>query len=174
LIPVNVDDSTAGLSLPSLAAPAFASVAEGSETRCPSDRSAAHGSPPAKNGRDGRQEVIMAHNLIASDRVEGTVVRRSGGEKIGVIQRLMIDKVTGKVAYAILKFGGILGFGEQHFPVPWASLIYNLQHKAYEVDITEKQLRSAPSYAADQEFDWGDRSTEIAIHKIYRAPQYWE
>ena len=60
----------------------------------------------------------MAHNLIASDRVEGTVVCRSGGEKIGVIQRLMIDKVSGKVAYAIPKFGGFLGVGENTFRCP--------------------------------------------------------
>ncbi len=116
----------------------------------------------------------MAHNLIASDRVEGTAVCRPGGEKIGVIQRLMIDKLSGKVVYAVLTFGGFLGFGQKHFPVPWASLKYNLQREAYEVDITEEQLRNAPSYVGDQEFDWGDRSREIAIHKVYRTPHYWE
>ena len=63
----------------------------------------------------------MAHNLIASDRVEGTAVCRPGGKKIGVIRRLMIDKVSGKVAYAVLTFGGFLHFG----PVPWAALNYN-------------------------------------------------
>ena len=116
----------------------------------------------------------MTHNLIASDRVEGTSVYQPSGEKVGVIQRLMIDKLSGKVAYAVLKFGGFLGFGKKHFPVPWASLRYNLQRKAYEADITEEQLRGAPSYADDQEFDWGDRSGEIVIHKIYRTPHYWE
>lgn len=116
----------------------------------------------------------MAHNLISSDRVEGMPVRRPTGEKIGVIQRLMVDKLSGKVAYAVLKCGGLLGFGEKHFPVPWTSLKYNLQREAYEVDITEEQLRSAPSYVGDQEFDWGDRSGEIVIHKIYRTPHYWE
>jgi hypothetical protein len=121
-----------------------------------------------------REEVSMAHNLIASDRVEGTPVCRPAGEKIGVIQRLMIDKLSGKVAYAVLKFGGFLGFGEKHFPVPWASLKYNLQRQAYEADITEEQLRNAPSYVGDQELDWGDRSREIVIHTIYRTPHYWE
>ena len=47
---------------------------------------------------------VMArpHQLIASDRVEGTAVRRPNGHRIGHIERLMIDKVTGKVSYAIL------------------------------------------------------------------------
>ena len=116
----------------------------------------------------------MAHSLIASDSVEKTTVCRSSGEKIGTIQRLMIDKLSGKVAYVVLHFGGFLGFGEMHFPVPWAALKYNLQREVYEVDITEEQLRSAPSYAEDNEFDWGDRSGEIAIHRIYRTPHYWE
>ena len=53
------------------------------------------------------------HSLIASDRVEGTPVRRTNGEKIGTIERLMIDKLSGNVAYAVLSFGGFLGIGQQ-------------------------------------------------------------
>jgi hypothetical protein len=91
----------------------------------------------------------MARNLIASDRVEGTAVCRPGGKKIGVIRRLMIDKVTGNVAYAILTFGGFLHFGERHFPVPWAALSYNAVLQAYEVDIADEQLHDAPFYVGD-------------------------
>ena len=53
------------------------------------------------------------HALIASDRVEATVVRRSNGEKVGSIERLMIDKLSGKVAYAVLSFGGFLRLNEK-------------------------------------------------------------
>ena len=65
---------------------------------------------------------VMArpHQLIASDRVEGTAVRRPNGDRIGHIERLMIDKVTGKVSYAILSFGGFLGMGTNLLPLPWA------------------------------------------------------
>ena len=55
--------------------------------------------------------MTRPHQLIASDRVEGTAVRRPNGDMIGHIERLMIDKVTGKVSYAILSFGGFLGIG---------------------------------------------------------------
>ena len=63
---------------------------------------------------------VMArpHPLIASDRIEGTAVRRPNGDKIGHIERLMIDKVTGKVSYAILSFGGFLGMGSSLLPLP--------------------------------------------------------
>jgi hypothetical protein len=93
----------------------------------------------------------MAHTLIASDRVEGTPVCGPNGQKIGVIERLMIDKLSGKVAYAVLTFGGFLHFGAKHFPVPWAALSYNVVRKAYEIEITNELLGSAPFYIGDQD-----------------------
>ena len=113
------------------------------------------------------------HSLIASDRVEGTPVRRTNGEKIGTIERLMIDKLSGNVAYAVLSFGGFLGLGEKHLPVPWARLKYNTALEAYEVDMSDEELGKAPSYAADKEFDWGDRESERELHRYYRVPPYW-
>jgi hypothetical protein len=114
-----------------------------------------------------------SHSLIASDRVEGTPVRRTNGEKVGSIERLMIDKVSGNVAYAVLSFGGFLGIGQKHLPVPWARLSYDPMLGAYHLDLTDEELARAPSYAADKEFDWGDRSQETAIHNYYRVPPYW-
>ena len=114
-----------------------------------------------------------SHSLIASDRVEGTPVRRASGEKIGTIERLMIDKLTGSVAYAVLSFGGFLGMGQKHLPVPWARLTYEPLLGAYHLDLTDEELTRAPSYAADQEFDWGDRSREVEIHDYYRTRPYW-
>src|SRR2546423_14218856 len=61
------------------------------------------------------------HALIPSDRVEGTVVRRTNGGKIRTIQRLMFDKMSGNVAYAVLRFGGLLGIRQDHPPIPLAT-----------------------------------------------------
>jgi len=58
------------------------------------------------------------HDLIGSDRVEGTNVYRSDGKKIGEIERVMIDKMSGQAAYAVMGFGGFLGMGEDHYPIP--------------------------------------------------------
>src|SRR5713101_5544486 len=115
----------------------------------------------------------QSHTLIASDRVEGTPVRRSNGEKIGTIERLMIDKLSGSVAYAVLSFGGFLGMGQKHVPIPWARLTYDRNLGSYHLDLTDDELKRAPSFAADQEFDWGDRSREVEIHNYYRVPPYW-
>jgi hypothetical protein len=113
------------------------------------------------------------HALVASDRVEGTVVRRMSGEKIGTIQRLMIDKISGNVAYAVLRFGGFLGLGDKHLPIPWASLKFDTTTQAYHISISDAELAKAPSYAADKDFDWGDRSEERKLHEFYRARPYW-
>ena len=113
------------------------------------------------------------HTLIASDRVEGTPVRRSDGEKVGTIERLMIDKLSGNVAYAVLTFGGFLGMGQKHLPIPWARLTYDRTLGAYHVELSDEELASAPSFESDKDFDWGDRSQEVAIHNFYKVPPYW-
>src|ERR1700761_3224976 len=95
--------------------------------------------------------------LVASDRVDGTAVRRANGDMIGHIERLMIDKVSGKVAYAILSFGGFLGVGTNLLPLPWDRLTYNPRFEAYELDIDEDELRHAPSFRANEDLDRGDR-----------------
>ena len=64
-------------------------------------------------------------SLIANDKVEGTAVYDADGKHIGKIERLMIDKLTGKVAYAVMSFGGILGIGADHYSIPWSLLRYN-------------------------------------------------
>jgi sporulation protein YlmC with PRC-barrel domain len=80
------------------------------------------------------------HLLIASDRIEGTLVRRPNGEKIGRIERLMIDKASGTIAYAVMSFGGLFGLGDNHYEIPWPLLKYNQSLDAYESDISDEQL----------------------------------
>jgi hypothetical protein len=99
------------------------------------------------------------HRLIASDRVEGTRVFNADGRKIGTVKRLMIDKISGNVAYAVLSFGGLLGMGEHYRSLPWASMKYNPELEAYELVtlMTEEELQKAPAYMADGDMDWGYR-----------------
>ena len=100
-------------------------------------------------------------------------MRRPNGERIGHIERLMIDKVSGKVSYAILSFGGFLGVGTSLLPLPWARLTYNAKLEAYQLDIDDDELRRAPSFRADTDFDWGDRSKEVELHQYCGIPPYW-
>jgi sporulation protein YlmC with PRC-barrel domain len=83
-------------------------------------------------------------SLITSDRVEGMPVYDLHGKRIGKVERLTIDKLTGQIVYAILSFGGFLGFGEDHFPIPWSMLTYNEKPDGFQLEITEEQLKNAP------------------------------
>jgi sporulation protein YlmC with PRC-barrel domain len=64
----------------------------------------------------------MEHTLIPSDRVEAAAVYSRDGQKIGTIERLMLEKKAGTVAYAVVKCGGFLKAGTHHYPLPWSSL----------------------------------------------------
>src|SRR5215213_2263978 len=113
-----------------------------------------------------------AYPLIASDRVEGTSVYNDAGENIGQIERVMIDKRSGKVAYAVMSFGGFMGMGHDHYPLPWSLLTYNEQLGGYEVNITDEQLKGAPKFTQSESWDWGDRSRHEKVHDYYRVPPY--
>ena len=112
--------------------------------------------------------------LIESDRVEGTTVYDPQGENIGSIKRLMIEKISGRVAYAVMSFGGFLGMGEEEHSVPWNKLTYDTSLGGYRTDITEEQLRGAPSFARDRNYDWSDRARERELHEYWGARSYWE
>ncbi len=112
-----------------------------------------------------------SHLLIASDRVEGTEVRRPDGTKLGEIQRLMIDKVSGRVAYAVLGFGGFFGLGEKHHAVSWDKLTYDPALGAYALELTEAELHEAAEREADA-FDWGERAAGMLADTL-RRPAHW-
>src|SRR5205085_11828129 len=95
-------------------------------------------------------------NLIGSDKVEGTAVYGPDRNKIGSIERVMIDKISGKVSYAVLGFGGFLGLGNDHYPLPWQSLKYDTELGGYIIGITTKELSRAPKYSEKGEWNWGD------------------
>jgi hypothetical protein len=106
-------------------------------------------------------------NLIGSDKVEGTPVCRSNGDSVGQIERVMIDKLSGKVAYAVMTFGGFLGIGADYYPLPWSVLTYNPTLGGYEVNITEQQLKNAPKYSRHENWDWSDRSRMENVSHYY-------
>ncbi len=117
--------------------------------------------------------VMTGKPLIESDRVEGTAVCDPNGNHIGAIKRLMIEKISGKVAYAVMSFGGFLGMGEDEHTIPWSKLDYDTSLGGYRTDISEEQLRGAPSVSRDRDYDWSDRDRERELHDYWKTPYYW-
>jgi hypothetical protein len=114
-------------------------------------------------------QLDSGHHLIGSDRVEGTAVMDRDGVKLGTIERLMIDKLSGEVRYAVMSSGGFLGLGESYHPLPWGVLNYNAEEGAYVVDRDRGTLEGGPHYMGDNEPDWSDRDYNARIYEYYRV-----
>jgi hypothetical protein len=119
---------------------------------------------------DSRRETA---SLIGSDKVEGTAVYGPDDRKIGTVQRVMIDKISGKVAYAVVSFGGFLGMGEDYYPMPWTKLDYDTSLGGYRVDITEDQLKGAPKFNRSTDWNWSDRSRDRTVYDYYSTPLWY-
>lgn len=104
--------------------------------------------------------------IIESDRVEGTAVYDPSGVQIGTIRRLLIEKVSGRVLYVDVTFGGFLGIGVHHLTIPWEKLSYDREIEGYSTDITEAQVQAAPTFYGDDEV-WPDRKRQQEVH------DYW-
>ncbi|MFK0332240.1 PRC-barrel domain-containing protein [Rhizobium sp. NPDC090275] len=115
--------------------------------------------------------VKDTHSLIASDRVEGTRVYGADGKHIGSIERLILGKRDGRVAYAVLSFGGFMGIGHDHYPLPWDKLSYDTQLDGYRIDLTKEQIEGAPSYADDDDTWYNDNGRRV--YDYYGVPPYW-
>jgi hypothetical protein len=122
-----------------------------------------------KNRQD--PNVKDTPNLIASDRVEGTRVYGADGKHIGSIERLILGKRDGRVAYAVLSFGGFMGIGHDHYPLPWEKLSYDTQLDGYRIDLTKEQIEGAPSYADDDDNWYNDNGRRV--YDYYGVPPYW-
>ncbi|HET7410080.1 MAG TPA: PRC-barrel domain-containing protein [Paracoccaceae bacterium] len=105
--------------------------------------------------------------LIGSDKVEGTHVFNRQGQHLGQIEKVMIDKHAGKVAYAVMSFGGILGMGEEHYPLPWEVLDYDTGVDGYVIELDKAKLEGAPSFVRGSEPAWQDPLYNREIYGHY-------
>jgi len=112
--------------------------------------------------------------LIAADKVEGTEVYSPSGEALGTIENVMIDKPSGRVAYAVMSFGGFLGIGKDRRPLPWGMLRYDTGRGGYIADIDERKLQGAPAYEDSADFNWEDEQWGRSMHDYYQVSPTWE
>lgn len=108
--------------------------------------------------------------MVSSSDVNGTEVYSPTGDHLGHIDHLMIDKLSGQIAYAVMGFGGFLGMGEAHHPVPWKKLSYDTSLGGFVTDITQEQLTGAPTWG-DNWYD--DRDYQRRNYDYYGVAPYW-
>ena len=110
--------------------------------------------------------------LISADKVQGTAVYNRQEERLGTVEDVMLDKRSGKVAFAVMSFGGFLGIGERYHPLPWSALEYDTRLGGYVVDVTREQLEAAPNYGGNEGVDLNDDTYGRRVYDYYKAP-YW-
>ena len=84
----------------------------------------------------------------------------------------MLDKASGKVAYAVLSFGGFLGMGEDYYPTPWSLLKYDTNLGGYRANFTKDQLEKAPKYSQSTSWNW-NRDNDRRVYDYYKTQPYW-
>jgi len=122
-----------------------------------------------KTDPDKRYRSVLAASTLAGDNV-----RNSAGDDLGKVDEIMIDIPSGRVAYAVLSFGGVLRMGNKLFAVPWSALKVDEDDKCFILDVDKKTLESAPGFDKDNWPDMADTTWGTQVFRHYGAIPYWE
>jgi len=122
-----------------------------------------------KTNPDKKYRRVLSASTLAGDSV-----RNSAGEDLGTVDEIMIDIPSGRVAYAVLSFGGVLGMGNKLFAVPWSALEVDEDEKCFILDVDEKTLEGAPGFDKDNWPDMADPDWGAEIFGHYGVTPYWE
>ena len=109
--------------------------------------------------------------LMGADTLLGNDVYNTAEEDLGDIREFMIDMASGKVAYAVLSFGGILGMGDKLFAVPFAALKLDTVNKRFTLDVTKDAMKNAPGFDKDKWPTMADDSWAKGLHTFYGTSQ---
>ena len=112
--------------------------------------------------------------IIDSSKLIGCKVENSKAENLGKIESLMLDLQKGRIAYAVLSFGGFLGLGDKLFPVPMEAIQFRASDGKCLLDVDKETLKNAPGYDRNQLPDVNDRTWGYSIFSHYGYPPYWE
>ncbi len=114
---------------------------------------------------DGPGPALMgANTLIGND------VYNKDGEDLGDVKEIMTDMASGKVAYAVLSFGGVLGMGDKLFAVPWPALKLDTAHKRFTLNVPNDVLKGAPGFNQDHWPSMSDKTWASGVHEFYGTP----
>ena len=107
--------------------------------------------------------------LMGADTLIGNDVCNQDDEDLGDIKEIMLDVSSGRVAYAVLSFGGFLGMGEKLFAVPWSALTLDTVNKRFVLAVAKDRLSQAPGFDKDNWPDMQDPTWSQEIHAYYGA-----
>ena len=125
-----------------------------------------------QNGGSGASAEMTGNPLISAGKVQGTAVYNLEGDRLGHVDDIMLHKISGQVAFAVLSFGGFMGVGQRFNPLPWSVLTYDTAKGGYVVPLSKEQLERSPSYDKEEltndDNGWGQR-----VNEYYQVTHSW-
>ena len=113
-------------------------------------------------------------NVLSTTAIIGDSVVNRAGEKLGKIEELMLDLEKGRVAYAVLSFGGILGMGEKLFAIPFEALKLDASREHFTLDVDKNKMQNAPGFDRNNPPQASDRTWGAEVYKFYGHKPYWQ
>ena len=113
-------------------------------------------------------------NVLSTTAILGDSVVNRAGENLGKIEELMLDLEKGRVAYAIISFGGFLGMGEKLFAVPFEALKLDASREHFTLDVDKDKLKNAPGFYKNNPPQASDRTWGAEVYKFYGQKPYWQ
>jgi sporulation protein YlmC with PRC-barrel domain len=123
----------------------------------------------SRTGSDGPGPEVMSAATLDGDKVVNSV-----GDDLGKIEDIMLDVMSGRIAYAVLSFGGFLGMGDKLFAVPWSALTLDTDQKCFVLDVPKERLEKAPGFDKNHWPSMADRTWASEVHAYYEVSPYWE
>ncbi len=120
------------------------------------------------------QPHLFTNSPVKASSILGTSVVNTKHESLGDIKEMVVDPRTGKIAYAVVSFGGFLGMGEKLFAIPFSSFEYNLEKNVYVLDVPKERLEGAPGFDPDHWPRMSDEKWNRDLYTYYGRSPYWE
>lgn len=132
--------------------------------------------------QSGQKFQQQKQNLVLVDNLVGSEIQDQQGEKIGDIDRILVDVDNGRVGFVTIASGGLLGVGEDKYIVPFNALKKKMS-QGNEAQMSERQfvftlnkqkdqLREVPQGDIEEALTQEDQSR--GIHEFYGVSPYWE
>jgi sporulation protein YlmC with PRC-barrel domain len=119
-------------------------------------------------------KALRERRVISSGKLVGNRVVNLRNEDLGRIEELMIDLDSGRIAYAVLSFGGFLGLGDKLFAIPWSALTVDVAGEKFVLNISKDLLQQAPGFDKQDWPDMSDPAWGAEIYTHYGYKPYWE
>ena len=120
------------------------------------------------------QLQVFSNSPVKASSIIGTSVVSRKGDSLGDIKEVVIDPRSGRVAYAVVSFGGFLSMGEKLFAIPFSALEYNVTKSDYVLDVSKEKLEAAPGFDKDHWPSMADEKWNRDVYRYYERLPYRE